>query len=242
MDGKGFLIDTSRCMGCRSCQIACKSWNQRSASLPANRGGHQNPNDLDGETFKLVRFSERPAETPGAAPAWYFFADQCRHCLDPDCKDAIEAYVTGGVIQHGASGAVVYTEKARQAAFADVRDVCPYDIPRQATDGRIVKCTMCIDRISKGLDPACVLACSSGALQFGDREEILKCGRARVKVLRQRHPKARLLDEESVRTIFIVMDAPSCYHKNATANPNRGMDRKLALRRLLRLALKACTG
>jgi formate dehydrogenase iron-sulfur subunit len=241
MDGKSFLIDTSRCMGCRSCQIACKSWNQKVASLPSNRGGHQNPIDLDGETFKLVRFSERPAETPGAAPAWYFFADQCRHCLVPECKDAIEGYVAGGVIQDAASGALVYTAKARQAVFADVRDTCPYDIPRQAADGRIVKCTMCIDRISNGLDPACVLACSSGALQFGGREEILKRGRARVQVLSQRYPKARLLDEDSVRTIFLVVDDPGRYHKNATADATRGMNRKLALRRLLRLALQGYT-
>ncbi len=233
MGGKSFLIDTSLCTGCRSCQIACKSWNQNGAGRPGNRGGHQNPVDLDGETFKLVRFSEPAADSPDEAPVWYFFSDQCRHCLYPDCKDAVEAYVADGVIHDEATGAVLYTEKARKAAFEDVRGICPYDIPRQASDGSIVKCTMCIDRISSGLDPACVLACPSGAMQFGGREEILALGQARVQALKPRYPKAHLEDEQWVRVIFLLVDEPARYYQ-AEASKGRGMSRKLALRRMLR--------
>ncbi|WP_028320648.1 4Fe-4S dicluster domain-containing protein [Desulfatiglans anilini] len=234
MDGKAMLIDTTRCTGCRACQVACKSWNQNGADSPSNRGSHQNPGDLDGQTFKLVRFKERPAEAPNSAPVWYFFSDQCRHCLSPDCKDAIEGYVSGGVIQDLETGAVVYTEKARLAAFQDVRDVCPYDIPRRTADGRIVKCTFCIDRISNGLLPACAVACPTGAIRFGDRDEILRLGHARVDALKPACPKTRLLDEDYVRVIFVVVDDPQRYHENAVARVNHGLTRSLALRRILR--------
>jgi formate dehydrogenase iron-sulfur subunit len=238
MAGKSFLIDTTLCTGCRGCQIACKSWNRNGAEIPRNRGGHQNPMDLDGETFKLVRFTERRTGAPDETPVWYFFADQCRHCLYPDCKDASEAYVTGGVIQDEASGAVLYTEKIRKAAFEDVRGICPYDIPRQTSDGLTVKCNMCIDRIANGLSPACVLACPSGAMQFGERDEILGLGRARVQGLKSRYPKAHLVDEQWVRVVFLMVDDPAEYREYAVSKP-RGMTRKLALRRLLRSAVAA---
>jgi Fe-S-cluster-containing dehydrogenase component len=78
MAGKTFFIDTTRCTACRGCQIACKNWNRNGASITKNTGSHQNPPDLDANTFKLVRFSE--VVTDGKL-AWYFFADQCRHCL-----------------------------------------------------------------------------------------------------------------------------------------------------------------
>ena len=125
---------------------------------------------MDGNTFKLVRFSE--VETDGKL-AWYFFADQCRHCLEPPCKDAIEGYVDGGVELDEATGAIYYTPKAKEAPFDEVRSSCPYDIPRQAADGRVVKCTMCIDRVSNGLIPACVKICPTGAMNFGERDAML---------------------------------------------------------------------
>lgn len=129
MAGKSFLIDTTRCTACRGCQIACKNWNGNGASMTENKGTHQNPPDLDGNTYKLVRFHE--VDNDGKL-AWYFFADQCRHCIEPPCKDAIEAYVEG-VVHDEATGAVVYLDKAKEAPFDEVRSSCPYDIPRRAT-------------------------------------------------------------------------------------------------------------
>src|SRR5512138_3421171 len=144
MAGKTFFIDTTRCTACRGCQVACKNWNRNGVSNTRNTGSHQNPPDLDGNTFKLVRFKEVVND---GKLAWYFFPDQCRHCLEPPCKDAIESYTPGAVIQDSATGAVVYNEKTKAVPFQQVRESCPYDIPRQASDGRIVKCTMCIDRV-----------------------------------------------------------------------------------------------
>jgi formate dehydrogenase iron-sulfur subunit len=215
MAGKSFFIDTTRCTACRACQIACKNWNQNGVSATKNLGSHQNPPDLDGNTFKLVRFSEVMNE---GKVAWYFFPDQCRHCLEPPCKDAIMGYVEEGVIQDESTGAVVYTEKSKEAPFDDVKSSCPYDIPRQNAKSQTVKCTMCIDRISNGLKPACVHTCPTGAMNFGERSEILKMANERLVGMKLKNPKARLLDADQVRVIFLVADDPQKYHKKAVAS------------------------
>jgi len=215
--------------------MACKNWNRNGASMTKNTGSHQNPPDLDGNTFKLVRFSEVMTE---GKLAWYFFADQCRHCIDPPCKDVAGGYEADAVIQDDATGAVYYTEKTKKVPFDEVKASCPYDIPRKAADGRIVKCTMCIDRVSHGLIPACVKSCPTGALNFGEREAMLTLANERLGKLKERYPKAQLLDSDSVRAVFLVVDEPKYYHKTAVAaaTPERGVTRKVALHRLLKPA------
>ena len=207
--------------------MACKNWNQNGASVTKNTGSHQNPPDFDGNTFKLVRFSE--VETDGKL-AWYFFADQCRHCLEPPCKDAIEGYVDDGVVLDEATGAVYYTPKAKEAPFDEVRTSCPYDVPRQAADGRLVKCTMCIDRVSNGLLPACVKICPTGAMNFGERDAMLALANERLEKIKTGSPKAQLVDADQIRVIYLVVDDPRKYHKNAIAGLNRGFIHKLAQR------------
>lgn len=208
------LVDTTKCTACRGCQIACKNWNRNGVSATKNTGSHQNPPDLDENTFKLVRFSE--VEKDGKV-AWYFFADQCRHCVEPPCKDAIEGYTEGAVIHDDATGAVVFTDKTKEAPFDEVRSNCPYDIPRKAKDGRMVKCTFCVDRVNNGLLPACVKSCPTGALVFGDRSEIMKQAKERVDALKPKYPDARLLDADDIRVIYLVTDDPKKYHKSAVA-------------------------
>jgi len=229
MAGKSFFIDTTRCTACRGCQIACKNWNRNEGSLTKNTGSHQNPPDFDANTFKLVRFSE--VENEGKV-AWYFFADQCRHCLVPPCKDVIEGTVPDSVIQDEATGAVVYTEKTAEAPLDDVRESCPYDVPRKKDKGPFVKCTMCIDRVSNGLVPACVKVCPTGAMNFGDRDEILAMAKDRVEKLKPRYPKAQLLDANEVRVIFLVVDDPRKYHKKAVASLSPGIQRPAGKSRL----------
>lgn len=214
MAGKGIFVDTSRCTACRGCQIACKNWNQNGASATKNWGSYQNPPDLDGNTFKLVRFSE--VETEGKL-AWYFFPDQCRHCLEPPCKDTIEGYNAEGVIQDEATGAVVYKEAAKEAPFEEVKSSCPYDIPRQNAKSQMVKCTFCVDRISNGQQPACVKICPTGAMNFGDLSEMQKLAKERLEAVKVKFPKAQLLDADQVRVIYLVVDDPKKYHKNAVA-------------------------
>jgi formate dehydrogenase iron-sulfur subunit len=215
MAGKSFFVDTTVCTACRGCQIACKNWNQNGASMTKNTGSHQNPPDLDGNTFKLVRFSE---SVKNGKMAWYFFADQCRHCVDPSCKDAIQGYVEGAVIHDEKTGAVLYNDKTRQMPFEELKSSCPYDIPRMTQDGRVVKCTMCIDRVSNGLLPACVKICPTGAMNFGEREEMLVLAQKRLEEVKGKYPEAQLLNADEVRVIYLVVDDPTAYHQFAVAS------------------------
>ncbi|MEW6719930.1 MAG: 4Fe-4S dicluster domain-containing protein, partial [Thermodesulfobacteriota bacterium] len=208
-------------------------------TITKNRGSRQNPQDFDGNTYKLVRFRE---ERNGGRVSRYYFSDQCRHCIDAPCKDVIDFAVKGGAIQDPATGAIVYTEKTKGIPLKDVREQCPYDIPRQKDDGTLAKCTMCVDRVSNGLVPACVKSCPLGGLHFGERDEILAMAEKRLAKLKAKHPKARLLDVETVRTIYLVVDDPKKYHKFAVAAADRGITRNAALRRMLGPAFEAWRG
>lgn len=145
-DGKTILVDVSRCTGCRGCQVACKQWNELPATDTVQTGSYQNPPDMNGDTYKIVRFREGRHEN--GKPYWNFFTDMCRHCVNPPCVLAADE---GTMIHDEATGAVVYTEKTAENDFDVLLDACPYRIPRKnEKTGAIVKCTMCIDRISAG--------------------------------------------------------------------------------------------
>jgi formate dehydrogenase iron-sulfur subunit len=230
---KSFFIDTSRCTACRGCQIACKEWYE----LPANRtkqtGSHQNPPDLNPNNYKLVRFSEH---LENGKIKWYFFPDQCRHCLEPPCVQVGGDLVEGAIIHDEKTGAVVYTEKTTQISaddFEEIRASCPYDIPRRdPKTGRIAKCTMCHERVSRGMLPACVKVCSTGAMNFGEREQMLDLARKRLKQVSTEFPKAMLADSDSVNVIYLLLDDPMKYHQFSVAGNQSDMDRKDFLAKL----------
>jgi formate dehydrogenase iron-sulfur subunit len=144
--------------------------------------------------------------------------------------------VENAVIQDEATGAVVYLPDTKKAPYDEVRQSCPYNIPRQAADGQLVKCTMCIDRISNGLLPACVKTCPTGAMNFGDREAMLALGNERLAKLKERYPKAQLLDADSIRTIFLVTYEPDMYCEFAVAGLEPSISRKVALRKMFKPA------
>ena len=237
MSGKSFFIDTSRCTACRGCQIADKQWNQLKGTKTVQRGSHQNPEDLSSSTWKLVRFSE--VEENGK-PKWYFFTDQCRHCLEPPCMYTAQSLGSKAIIRDEETGAVIYDPKVKVKAedFKKIRESCPWDIPRRDEKTQIMsKCNMCIDRIKEGLLPACVKTCPTGAMNFGDRDKMLDMARKRLKELKATYPKAQLLNEEIHRTIFLVIDEPQKYWKFATEN-DAGITRIAAIKKLVRPLVK----
>ena len=163
--GKAFLIDTTLCTACRGCQVACKQWNQLPATTTSNWGSMQNPKDLSYDTYKLVRFQEHNG--PENKPVWYFFSDQCRHCLEPSCKEAVDGEVSGGILIDRQTGAVLFTDKLKETDPDNVINACPFDIPKaQEKTGLLAKCTMCVDRVHNGLLPACVKTCPTGSHEF----------------------------------------------------------------------------
>ena len=172
---KAFLIDTTRCTACRGCQVACKEWHGLPANSTKQRGSHQNPPDLNPYNLKIVRFREHLDENGNVV--WNFFPDQCRHCLTPICKDVADMAVPGAIVRDPNTGIVLFTQKTEQLSPEDVKavtDACPYNIPRYNEETkRLTKCDMCVDRVGAGLTPICVKTCPTGAMVFGEREEVL---------------------------------------------------------------------
>ncbi len=211
-NGKSILVDTSLCTACRGCQVACKQWNNLPGTKTKQVGTYQNPQDLSSDTWKVVRFADGKKED--GKPYWYFFTEMCRHCIEPPCAYSIQNFVKDAVIRDEATGAVVYTEKTKKVPFKDV--MCPYNIPRQNPKTKVlVKCTMCFDRIKNGMIPGCVKSCPTGAMVFGDRQEILDMAQKRVANLKKTYPKAMAINPNDVRVIFIVTDDPKKYWKFA---------------------------
>ncbi len=217
---KTFFIDLTRCTACRGCQIACKQWKKLPAEPTENWGSHQNPKDLSGVTLKVVRFNE--VEIDGKLD-WLFFPEQCRHCIEPPCLDAMT--VPGAIVHDPETGAVVYTaltaKEPDKEAFAAS---CPYNIPRiNEETGQVVKCDMCNDRVKMGLLPACVQTCPTGAMNFGDRDEMLALAEKRLEEVQAKHPDAELVDYEEVRVIYLAKTDTANYFEylSADATPVR---------------------
>jgi formate dehydrogenase iron-sulfur subunit len=245
MADKSFFIDTSKCTACRGCQIACKQWNRNPGTKTIQRGSHQNPGDLSFFTFKLVRFNE--IEVPGGEPKWYFFPDQCRHCIEPPCKDTAESLGCKAITKDEATGAVIFNPKVKVKAadLKTIRESCPYDIPRyDERMGVMAKCTMCFDRIKEGMLPACVKTCPTGAMNFGDRGAILEMANKRLEQVKAVYKDAMLTNPDDIRTIYLLIDDPKNYHKFAVAENDIGITRKMALKRLFRplKSLSSITG
>lgn len=234
MADKSIFIDATKCTACRGCQIACKQWNRNPGTKTTQRGTHQNPADLNAATFKLVRFSE--SETDGKVQ-WYFFPDQCRHCVSPPCEAAANEKAKGAVIHDEKTGAVVFNPKVKikPEDFKEVKESCPYDIPRyNAQTGAMVKCTLCIDRVKEGLLPACVKTCPTGAMSFGDRNAMLEKANKALDEAKKKYKDAVLADANDVRVIFLLGDDPKKYHKKAVAGNTAGITRKAALKHMLK--------
>ncbi len=232
-EGKSFFIDTTKCTACRGCQIACKQWNKNPGTKTFQRGNHQNPADLSVYTFKLVRFNE--VEVPGGEPKWYFFPDQCRHCVSPPCKEVADGKAKGAIVQDEKTGAVVFNPrvKIKLEDFKEIREACPYDIPRFLPNKeRMAKCTMCFDRVKEGMLPACVKTCPTGAMNFGDRKEILEKANKRLAEVKGVYKDAMLANPDDVRVIYLLVDDPKKYHKFAVAENTIGITRKMALKRI----------
>ena len=216
--GKSIFVDLTRCTACRGCQIACKQWKDLPGEDTKQLGTHQNPPDLSFNTIRLVRFTE--AEVNGKLE-WLFFPEQCRHCIMPPCKATADMTDEGAILQDEATGAVHITEKIMAIGGDDmiaIQASCPYNIPRIGKDGKgASKCDFCFDRITNGMPPACVLACPTGTMNYGEEEEMLALAKKRLEHAKKKYPDAVLGDPDSVRVIYLFQTAPKTYYKNAVS-------------------------
>ncbi len=218
MSGKSFFVDLTKCTACRGCQIACKQWNKLPAEQTRNHGSHQNPMDVSAITYKTVHMKE-VADDKGFMAAWLFFPEQCRHCTEPPCKMTADAYDDQAILQDEVTGAITFTERTKDLPdFDEIRDSCPYNIPRQDAATKVMtKCTMCLDRVQNGLVPACVQACPTGTMNFGDRDEMLALAEKRLAEVQKKYPEAVLGDADMTRVIYLYQMPPQEYHDFAVA-------------------------
>lgn len=234
---KAFFIDTTVCTACRGCQVACKQWHDLPAEITKNRGTYENPPDLSFNTYKVVRYRE---EVVDGKLEWLFFPEQCRHCVEPPCRDTAEDPTA--IFKDEKTGAVIFTANTKNLDADAIIESCPYNIPRKAEDGTLAKCDMCNDRVENGLLPACVQTCPTGAMNFGDRDEMVALAQKRLAQLKKKYPKAQLLDANDVDVIYLVAYDPALYSEFAVASKGAfNVTRQMALRKMFRPFKKAAS-
>jgi formate dehydrogenase beta subunit len=175
---RGVLVDTTRCIGCRACEAACAEAN--TLGVPADAGEQAvftRTRDTDQHTFTVVnRYPTAPAAS--AAVPVRFAKKQCMHCVEPACVSACPARA----LEKTAAGPVTYTaDRCLGCRYCMV--ACPFDVPKfeyEKTQPYVRKCTFCAPRQAQGQAPACTEVCPTGALQFGNRAELLEEARTRI--------------------------------------------------------------
>jgi formate dehydrogenase iron-sulfur subunit len=173
---KGVLVDLTRCIGCRGCQVACKSWNERSVKPTMLEGNFTNPKQLNSECYTNIAYVEQDRE---ALPVWSFIKSQCMHCKDPACLSACPV----GAFSKTPEGAVVYNF-GRCIGCRYCMVACPFSIPKyewEKTSPWIRKCTFCSDRMADGMTPACIKVCPTQTMFFGPLDEVTKEAEKRIK-------------------------------------------------------------
>jgi formate dehydrogenase iron-sulfur subunit len=207
------LIDVSKCIGCKACQVACLEWNNLTEEVGINVGVYDNPHDLTPNTWTLMRYTEyENAETGNLE--WLIRKDGCMHCEDPGCLKACPA--PGAIVQYS-NGIVDFVHDKCIGCGYCIKG-CPFNIPRiSKVDAKAYKCTLCVDRVAVGQGPACQKACPTQAIVFGTKDEMKQWADHRIKDLKSRGFKnAGLYDPPGVKGTHVMYvlqhaDKPQIY-------------------------------
>ena len=205
------LIDTSTCIGCKACEVACQEWNDLPPETTVQTGTYQTLPDMTPNFWNLIKFQEHEDQ---AGMHWLMRKDQCMHCAEPGCLIACPA--PGAIVQY--TNGIVDFQQDQCIGCGYCMTGCPFNVPKfSPTTRRVYKCTMCVDRVSVGLQPACVKACPTSCLQFGTKEQMLTTANRRVDQLRENgFPQAAVYDPPgvggtSVVTVLAYGDQPELY-------------------------------
>jgi formate dehydrogenase iron-sulfur subunit len=212
------LIDVSKCIGCKACQSACMEWNDIRDEVGDNSGVYDNPSDLTGSSWTVMRFSE--VEEAGKLE-WLIRKDGCMHCEDPGCLKACPA--PGAIVQYS-NGIVDFNQDLCIGCGYCIAG-CPFDVPRiSKIDDKAYKCSLCSDRVAVGQAPACVKACPTGSILFGTKEAMITQAAERVVDLKERgYQNAGLYNPAGVGGTHVMYvlhhaDKPELYN-NLPAEP-----------------------
>jgi formate dehydrogenase iron-sulfur subunit len=227
----GFFTDTSICIGCKACEVACKEWNGvPEDGLDFLGSSYDNTGALGASTWRHVAFIEQPSSTgsgrseaPSDRPEfrWLMSSDVCKHCTWAACLDVCP---TGSLFRSEFGTVVVQEDICNGCGYCV--PACPFGvIDRRIGEKGVVKnagiaqkCTLCYDRLGEGMTPACAQACPTQSIQFGDVEELRERAAGRVETLREAGVgRARLYGHDpedgigGAGAMFLLLDEPEVY-------------------------------
>lgn len=207
------LIDISKCIGCKACQVACMEWNDRRDEIGTNKGVYDNPPDLSGMSYTVMRFAE--VEVEAGKLEWLIRKDGCMHCEDPGCLKACPS--PGAIVKY--SNGIVDFDSEHCIGCGYCISGCPFNVPRLSKrDNKAAKCTLCSDRVANNMQPACAKTCPTKAITFGTKDEMIKQAEGRITDLKSRgYANAGLYDPMGVggtHVMYVLQhaDKPELYH------------------------------
>jgi formate dehydrogenase iron-sulfur subunit len=201
------LVDTTTCIGCKACEVACLEWNGYEFRETTFADNYQTMPDTAWNFWNLIRFNE-DVDSDGNI-SWLMRKDQCMHCAEPGCLIACPA--DGAIVQY--TNGIVDFNQANCIGCQYCVTGCPFNIPKFDTaTKKVYKCTLCSDRVGAGLEPACIKSCPTGCLHFGSKEDMLFEANKRVAQLKANTSwkNAGVYDPEGVggtHVVYVLGDA-----------------------------------
>jgi formate dehydrogenase iron-sulfur subunit len=218
----GFFTDTSICIGCKACEVACKEWNQLDGNPPVFRDSFDNTGQLDDQNWRHVQFIEQIPDNKGFIPtptpiaggqAWLMMSNVCKHCQQASC---LEVCPTDAIVRTEFDTVLIQQDVCN--GCRDCISACPYGvIGFNEKTGTAQKCTMCYDRLQNGMQPACAKACPTESIHFGYLDELQKSADSRLAQLQTAgYKKAQLYGRDAtvyggLNAFFLLMDKPETY-------------------------------